>query len=60
MTQSIPQLLDGKGSLSPLLIRNHLEENGFGQFMTSTDRTLKTFFFRKVGRGNYPKPINQN
>ena len=49
MTQSIPQLLDGKGSLSPLLIRNHLEENGFGQFMTSTDRTLKTFFFRKVG-----------
>ena len=46
-TKQVPDLWadDGK-TLSPYRLRKFLEENGFGQFMTTSDRTTKRFFFR--------------
>ena len=44
----IPAITTGDGSkqkVSPLLLRNYLEREGFGQFMTTNDRTTKRFFF---------------
>ena len=35
----------GKQRISPLLLRRYLESEGFGQFMTSNDRTAKRFYF---------------
>jgi len=37
---------DSKQKISPLLLRKYLESEGFGQFMTTNDRTIKRFFFR--------------
>jgi hypothetical protein len=45
----VPSITKGEGSkkkLSPLLLQKHLEKMGFGQFMTTRDRTLKRFYFR--------------
>ena len=48
VNQEIPVITTGEGSkqkVSPLLLRKHLEGEGFGQFMTTNDRTTKRFFF---------------
>ncbi len=37
---------DDKKKLSPLLLKMHLEKKGFGQFMTTNDRTTDRFYFR--------------
>lgn len=37
---------DSKQKISPLLMRKYLESEGFGQLMTTNDRTTKRFFFR--------------
>ena len=47
--QEIPVITIGEGSkqkISPLWLRHYLESEGFGQFMTTNDRTTKRFFFR--------------
>jgi hypothetical protein len=47
--QEIPVITIGEGSkqkISPLLLQRYLESEGFGQFMTTNDRTTKKFFFR--------------
>ena len=49
VNQKIPVITTGEGSkqkVSPLLLRRYLEREGFGQFMTTNDRTTKRFFFR--------------
>ena len=49
VNQEIPVITTGEGSkqkVSPLLLRKYLESEGFGQFMTTNDRTTKRFFFR--------------
>ena len=48
LNQEIPVITTGEGSkqkVSPLLLRKYLEREGFGQFMTTNDRTTKRFFF---------------
>ena len=48
VNQEIPVITTGDGSkqkVSPLLLRKYLEREGFGQFMTTNDRTTKRFFF---------------
>lgn len=48
VNQEIPVITTGEGSkqkVSPLLLRKYLECEGFGQFMTTNDRTTKRFFF---------------
>lgn len=48
VNQEIPVITTGAGSkqkVSPLLLRKYLEREGFGQFMTTNDRTTKRFFF---------------
>ena len=47
--REIPVFTDGEGGkqkISPLLLQRYLESEGFGQFMTTNDRTTKRFFFR--------------
>ena len=47
--QEIPDITSGEGGkqkISPLLLQRYLESEGFGQFMTTNDRTTKKFFFR--------------
>jgi len=49
VNQEIPVITIGEGSkqkISPLLLRHYLESEGFGQFMTTNDRTAKRFYFR--------------
>tara|TARA_R110000868_G_scaffold110644_2_gene299485 strand:- start:485 stop:2182 length:1698 start_codon:yes stop_codon:yes gene_type:complete len=48
INQEIPVITTGEGSkqkISTLLLRKYLESEGFGQFMTTNDRTTKRFFF---------------
>ena len=49
VNQEIPVITTGDGNkqkISPLLLQMYLESEGFGQFMTTNDRTTKRFFFR--------------
>ena len=48
VNQEIPVITIGEGSkqkVSPFALRKYLEREGFGQFMTTNDRTTKRFFF---------------
>jgi hypothetical protein len=49
VNQEIPVITTGDGNkqkISPLWLRHYLESQGFGQFMTTNDRTTKRFYFR--------------